>query len=93
MLGLALVTLLVGDAPQPQPADDEVHRGTGWYAAGRSIPEPPIALALVIVGAAGMRVRERRRQRAAASCPGDQVAPAVGSPMSRPAGAHRLHLT
>lgn len=73
MLGLALVTLLVGDAPQPQPADDEVHRGAGRVPAGRSIPEPPIALALVIVGAAGMRVRERRRQRAAAACPRDQV--------------------
>jgi hypothetical protein len=77
MLGLALVTLLVGDAPQP--ADDEVHRGTGWYSAGTSIPEPPIALALVIVGAAGMRVRERRRRQrepAVQTCPGDQITPA-----------------
>lgn len=77
MLGLALVTILVGDAPQP--ADDEVHRGTGWYAAGTSVPEPPIALVLVIVGAAGMRVRERRqrqREAAAKTCPIDQVTPA-----------------
>lgn len=63
MLGLALVHLLVGG--DPAPADDEVHRGTGWYTAGGTIPEPPIALALVIVAAAGMRVRERRRQRRA----------------------------
>jgi hypothetical protein len=59
MLGLALVQLLAGD---PQPVDDGIHRGTGWYVAGAAVPEPPVALALVIVGVAGMRVRERRRQ-------------------------------
>lgn len=65
MLRLALANLLLVGAPAQQaPTDDVVHRGTGWYVADASIPEPPIALALVIVGALGMRARERRRQRA-----------------------------
>jgi hypothetical protein len=67
VLGLALANLLLVGAPAPPaqaPTDDVVHRGTGWHVAGASIPEPPIALALVIVGALGMRVRDRRRQRA-----------------------------
>lgn len=61
MLGLALVTQLLGGSPAP--ADDVVHRGHGWYSADLSVPEPPYALALVIVGVAGMRVRERRMRR------------------------------
>lgn len=65
MLGLALVNLLLSG--EPPAVDDAVHRGTGWYSAGTSIPEPPIALALVIIGAAGMRVRERRQRRRAGS--------------------------
>lgn len=66
MLGLALAhQLLAGD---PLPVDAAIERGTGWYAAGATVPEPPIALALVIVAAFGMRVRERRqRDRVAAS--------------------------
>jgi len=64
MLGLALANLLInlisGD-PSP-PVDEGVHRGTGWYSTD-VVPEPPYALALVIIGAAGMRARERRMQR------------------------------
>lgn len=63
MLGLALVTQLLGASPAP--ADDVIHRGHGWYSPDLSVPEPPIALALVIVGVAGMRVRERRMRRRA----------------------------
>ena len=60
MLGLALVNLLVSG--EPLPAEEGFHRGTGWYVPG-SVPEPPVALALVIVAAAGMRVRERHLRR------------------------------
>lgn len=66
MLGLAIIQLLVGGAVDvdvdttPAPADAGFHRGTGWYAPG-SVPEPPYALGLVIVAAAGMRRYERRR--------------------------------
>lgn len=64
MLGLALANLLVSGTPAP--ADDVIDRGIGWYSASApTIPEPPVALALVIVAAAGMRVRERRLQRSA----------------------------
>ncbi|HGG57141.1 MAG TPA: hypothetical protein ENK31_05040 [Nannocystis exedens] len=37
-----------------------VHRGEGWYDATVRIPEPPLALALVLIGAAGMRLRDHR---------------------------------
>ncbi|MEZ4451820.1 MAG: hypothetical protein R3B09_20320 [Nannocystaceae bacterium] len=42
---------------------DGFHRGVGWYDADVKIPEPPLALALVIVGAWAMRRRERRLGR------------------------------
>lgn len=65
MLGLALVTQLLGGSPAPADdvVHDVVHRGHGWYSADLSVPEPPYALALVIVGVAGMRARERRMRR------------------------------
>ena len=67
MLGLALANLLLSGDPAPveaAPVDVEAgfHRGTGWYST-TAIPEPPFALALVIVGVAGMRAYERRLQR------------------------------
>lgn len=65
MLGLALAPLLLAAGPAAPDVEEAVERGRGWYVAGASIPEPPIALALVIVGVAGMRARERRRRRAA----------------------------
>ena len=40
-----------------------VHRGEGWYDATVRVPEPPLALALVLIGAAGMRLRDRRVKR------------------------------
>ena len=46
----------------PAPVEDGVHRGTGWYST-TPVPEPPIALALVIVGVAGVRAQERRMRR------------------------------
>lgn len=58
MIGLALVTLMIGGDPAPVEAG--LHRGVG-FSATDPVPEPPFALALVIVAAAGMRVRERRR--------------------------------
>lgn len=62
MLAFALMGhLLLG--PHVPPADDTFDRGRGLYIAGATIPEPPIGLALVILGAAGMRLRERRRQQ------------------------------
>lgn len=67
MLGLALANLLLGGDPAPveaAPVEDGFHRGTGWYSTD-AVPEPPIALALVIVAAAGMRSYERRLQRRA----------------------------
>lgn len=63
MLGLALVTQLIGGSPAP--VDEVFHRGHGWHSPDASIPEPPYALALVIVGVAGMRARERRMRRRA----------------------------
>jgi hypothetical protein len=62
MLGLALANLLF--SAEPPPADEGLHRGTGWYSTDK-VPEPPFALALVIIGAAGMRARDRRMQRRA----------------------------
>ena len=44
---------------------DGLHRGHGWYNAKLRTPEPPLALALVIVGAAAMRLRDRRHRRLA----------------------------
>lgn len=44
---------------------DGLHRGHGWYDAKVRIPEPPLALALVIIGAAAMRIRDRRQRRRA----------------------------
>lgn len=61
MLAFALLGQLLLGA-HVQPADDVLERGRGWYIAGATVPEPPIGLALVILGAAGMRLRERRRQ-------------------------------
>ncbi len=43
---------------------DSFHRGHGWYDAKVRVPEPPLALALVILGAAAMRLRDRRLRRA-----------------------------
>lgn len=40
-----------------------LHRGHGWYDAKVQIPEPPLALALVIIGAMAMRIRDRRQRR------------------------------
>jgi hypothetical protein len=62
VLAFALTSLIL--AGDPASADAGVHRGSGWYSPGVAIPEPPIGLALVILGAAGMRLRERRRSRA-----------------------------
>lgn len=43
--------------------EEGLHRGVGWYHADARIPEPPLALALVIVGAWAMRRRDRRLGR------------------------------
>ncbi|MEZ4385583.1 MAG: hypothetical protein R3A79_29970 [Nannocystaceae bacterium] len=48
-------------ASAASPASDGLHRGRGWYSADLRIPEPPLALALVILGAAAMRRRDRLR--------------------------------
>lgn len=64
VLALALANLIglaATPAAEPAASDETVDRGRGWYAPGAAIPEPPVALALVIVAAAGMRARERRR--------------------------------
>ena len=45
----------------PVDLNEGLHRGHGWYNAKLRIPEPPLALALVIIGAAAMRLRDRRR--------------------------------
>lgn len=60
LIGLA-ATPAAEPAAEPAATDETVDRGRGWYAPGAAIPEPPVALALVIVAAAGMRARERRR--------------------------------
>lgn len=62
VLALALANLIA--LAEPAATDETVDRGRGWYAPGAAIPEPPVALALVIVAAAGMRARERRRRAA-----------------------------
>ena len=64
MLGLALVNLLI--SAEPAPVEAGLHRGTGWYSTS-AVPEPPFALALVIIGVAGMRARERRLRRQSGS--------------------------
>lgn len=69
MLGPALVVLPLALAEPAAPEDAGVHRGQGWYVAGPAVPEPPIALALVIIAAGGMRVRERRLRRAGQARP------------------------
>ncbi|MCA9661767.1 MAG: hypothetical protein KC486_25740 [Myxococcales bacterium] len=62
LLGGLVVAPASAGAATPGP-DDGIHRGRGWYDADLRIPEPPLALALVIIGAAAMRLRDRRRAR------------------------------
>ena len=65
MLGLVLaeVALVAATPGMTGAAEEGVHRGEGWYSPDARVPEPPLALALVIVAAAGMRARERRLRR------------------------------
>ncbi len=68
--GLVIAPSLAGatsssDALAGQAGPSEgLYRGHGWYDAKLRVPEPPLALALVIIGAAAMRVRDRRLRRA-----------------------------
>ncbi|MCB9704775.1 MAG: hypothetical protein H6711_23070 [Myxococcales bacterium] len=66
-LGLGLAALFalslapgLARADAPASGDEGLHRGRGWYSADVRVPEPPLALALVIIGAAAMRRRDRR---------------------------------
>ncbi len=55
--GLANASVSPTGTPEPLQG---VHRGEGWYDATVQIPEPPLALALVLIGAAAMRLRGRQ---------------------------------